>query len=83
MKIKFDKELGQALMAIGAGLAIGTELWYLDFKSRTQQARNAVVDKEIENMLKLIKSMDDDIREMQDKLGTIWPEDDSPCDEED
>ena len=83
MKIKFDKELGQALMGIGAGLAIGIELWYLDFKSRTQQARNAVVDKEIENMLKLIRSMDDDIREMQDKLGTIWPEDDVLCDEED
>lgn len=71
MKFKIDKDMAKNLMAIGAGLALGTELWYLDFKSRTQDARNAVVDKEIVNMLRLMRSMDDDIRDLQDKVNLI------------
>lgn len=79
MKLKIDREMAKNLMAIGAGLALGTELWYLDFKSRMQDERNAVVDKEIVNMLKLMRSMDDDIRDLQDKVNLIS---DIPNDEE-
>lgn len=82
MKFKIDKDMAKNLMAIGAGLALGTELWYLDFKARMQDERSAVVNKEIENMLLLMKFMDDDIRDLQDKVNLISyvPEEESKTD---
>lgn len=77
MKFKIDRDVAKGIAAISAGLALGVEIWYLDFKSRMQDERNAVVDKEIVNMLKLMRSMDDDIRDLQDKVNLIGyvPED--------
>lgn len=71
MKFKINKEAAQAMMAIGAGLAVGIEIWYLDFKARMQDEKNAVVNKEIENICKLMHLHEKDIDDLKTKVDNL------------
>ena len=71
MKFKINREAAEALMAIGCGLAVGCELWYLDFKARMQDEKNAVVNKEIENMALLMKLHEQDIDRLKGKVESL------------
>lgn len=71
MKFKINKETAQAMMTIGAGLAVGIEIWYLDFKARMQDEKNAVVNKEIVNICKLMHLHEKDIDDLKRKVDNL------------
>lgn len=71
MKFNINKETAQAMMAIGAGLAVGIEIWYLDWKSRMQDEKNAIVNKEIVNICKLMQLHEKDIDDLKTKIDNL------------